>query len=79
VVTETRTIEVPVEVVKPLPETLTRPLNYPESVVFGVDGAITVNELLNMVFDLLDTVDTANADRAKAEALTQPSGEPVPQ
>ena len=79
VVTETRTVEVPVEVYKPLPETLTRPLNYPDSVVFGVDGAITVNELLDMVFDLMDTVDTANADRAKADQLTRPDAEPVPQ
>ncbi|MHC4431654.1 MAG: hypothetical protein ACYTBS_07430 [Planctomycetota bacterium] len=44
--TETRTVEVPVEVYKELPETLTQPLNYPDSVVFGVDGDITVNDLL---------------------------------
>ena len=79
VVTETRTVEVPVEVYKPLPETLTRPLNYPDSVVFGVDGDITVNDLLDMVFDLMDTVDVANADREKSLQLTQPSEEPVPQ
>ena len=80
VVTETRTVVEQVEVTKPLPETLTRPLNYPDSVVFGVDGAITIDELLNMVFDLLDTVDQANADRASAEELTQPtSSEDIPQ
>lgn len=73
VVTETKVVEVPVEVYKPLPESLTKPLNYPDSVIFGVDGEITVNDLLDMVFDLLDTVDTANADRASAEQLTQPS------
>jgi hypothetical protein len=79
VVTETRTVEVPVEVYKELPETLTQPLNYPDSVVFGVDGDITVNDLLDMVFDLMDVVDQANADREAAVELTQPNAEPVPQ
>lgn len=80
VVTETETVTEFVEVTKPLPETLTTPLNYPDSVVFGVDGAITNDELLDMVFDLLDVVDLANADRASAAELTQPTAsEPVPQ
>ena len=80
VVTETEIVEVPVEVYKPLPETLTRPLNYPDSVVFGVDGDITIDDLLDMVFDLLDTVDTANKDRASSEELTTPDpvAEPLP-
>ena len=73
VVTETRTVEVPVEVIKPLPENLTAPLNYPDSVVFGVDGDITVDDLLDMVFDLMDVVDAANRDREDAAELTQPS------
>lgn len=62
----------PVEVYKPLPETLTKPLNYPDSVTFGVDGDITIDELLDMVFDLMDTVDKANADRESADELTTP-------
>lgn len=64
-----------VEVTKPLPETLTKPLNYPDSITF-MDGEITVNDLLDMVYDLLDTVDLANADREKAAELTQPSPAP---
>lgn len=70
--TETRTVTEFVEVTKPLPDTLTEPLNYPDSVIFGVDGDITVDDLLNMVFDLMDTVDAANADREDAAELTQP-------
>jgi len=75
VVTETRTVEVPVEVIKPLPESLTRPLDYPESA--QLDGDVTVNDLLDLAFDLFDVVDVANKDREKAAELTQP--EPVPQ
>lgn len=78
VVTETRTVTEQVEVYKEVPKTLTDPLNYPDSVIFGVDGDITIDELLDMVFDLLDTVDTANADREDVAELTRPS-EPVPQ
>lgn len=67
-----------VEVTKPLPGSLTRPLDYPESA--QLDGDITVNDLLDLVFDLFDVVDVANADRASAEELTQPqTSEPVPQ
>ena len=80
VVTETRTVTEFVEVTKPLPETLPAPLNYPDSVVFGVDGDITVDDVLDMVFDLMDVVDRANADREDAAELTQPlPSEPVPQ
>lgn len=78
--TETQTVTEQVEVTKPLPESLTTPLNYPDSVVFGVDGAITNDELLDMVFDLMDVVDLANADRESARQLTQPtSSEDIPQ
>jgi len=76
VVTQTRTVEVPIEVVKPLPESLTRPLNYPESA--QLDGDVTVNDLLDLVFDLFDVVDVANSDREKAAQLTSPD-EPIPQ
>jgi hypothetical protein len=49
-------------------------------VVFGVDGDITVDDVLDMVFDLMDVVDRANADREDAAELTQPlPSEPVPQ
>lgn len=79
VVTKTEIREVPVEVIKSLPESLTRPLNYPDSVTFGVDGDITVDDLLDMIFDLLDTVDVANADRESAAELTQPTDPDIPQ
>jgi hypothetical protein len=74
VVTETRTVEVPVEVVKPLPESLTTPLSYP---TLG-DGEITVDALLDLVFDFYDLLDVANADREDAAELTQPSPD-IPQ
>lgn len=75
VVTETRTVEVPVEVTKALPANLTRPLDYPDSA--QLDGDVTVSELLDLVFDLFDVVDMANTDRKSAAELTQPqpSGE----
>jgi hypothetical protein len=74
VVTETKTVEVPVEVTKPLPESLTDPLPYPPS----LPENFTVGDLIDWAFALLDTVDVANADRASAAELTQPSDE-VPQ
>ena len=40
-----------------------------------LDGDITVGDLLDLVFDLFDLVDVANADRESARELTQPSDE----
>lgn len=75
-VTETRTVEVPVEVTKELPKTLTDPIDYPP----GLPAGFTVGNLLDLTFDLFDRLDMANADRAKAAVLTQPQSlEPVPQ
>jgi hypothetical protein len=73
VVTETRTVIEFVEVTKEVPKTLTRPLNYPQG---HLDGDISVNDILDLVFDLYDVVDVANADRAKTAALTQPQPSP---
>lgn len=76
VVTETRTVIEFVEVTKEVPKTLTRPLNYPQG---HLDGEITMNDILDLVFDLYDVVDVANADRAKTAELTQPQpSEPTP-
>ena len=76
VVTKTEIKEVPVEVVKPIPESLTNELQYPE----GLAEGFTVGDTLDLIFDLYDLVDQANADRASAAALTQPSPEqPIPQ
>jgi hypothetical protein len=74
VVTKTETVEVPVEVTKPLPETLTAPLQYPKALGEG----FTLDEVFDLTFALFDLLDVANADRAKAAELTQPS-EPIPQ
>lgn len=74
-VTETRTVEVPVEVIKPLPRNLTDPIPYP--VALG-DG-FTIDDLIDQVFALYDLLDQANRDRADAAELTQPAEEPVPQ
>ena len=77
VVTETRTVKVPVEVIKPLPTSLTTPINYPH---VTLDGEITVDDLLDLVFDFYDLIDVANTDRASAAELTLPAPpEPVPQ
>lgn len=76
VVTKTEVVEVPVEVYKPLPETLTQPLNYPQNYLDG--GAVTVNDLIDMIFEFYDIVDQANGDREKAAQLTQPSDEAPP-
>lgn len=72
-VTETETVEVPVEVTKPLPETLTTPLPYPPP----LSESFTVDDLLDLAFDLYDLLDVANADREKARELTQPSDSSV--
>jgi hypothetical protein len=71
VVTETRTVVEQVEVIKPLPETLTNPLPYPPALPVN----FTVDDVLDLTFALLDRLDTANADRAKAKELTQPQVE----
>ena len=62
-------MEVPVEVIKPLPVSLTRPLDYPQG---HLSGDLTVSDLLNLIFDLYDVVDVANADRESAAELTAP-------
>lgn len=66
-----------VEVTKPLPESLTTPLPYP--VLLG--GEITVDDLLDLVFDFYDLIDVANTDRAAAAELTKPASaaESIPQ
>ena len=76
VVTETRTVEVLVEVTKPLPAALVRPTPYPPSLEEGY----TVEDIVNLAFALYDALDEANADKARAGELTQPVvSEPVPQ
>jgi hypothetical protein len=75
VVTETRTVEVPVEVIKPLPANLTDPIPYP----LALGESFTVDDLIDQVFALYDLLDQANRDRADAAELTRPAEEPVPQ
>ena len=76
-VTETQTITEQVEVYKALPETLTTPVDYP---VVAFDGEITVDDLLDLVFDFYDLIDVVNADRESAAELTQPKEpEPIPE
>ena len=74
VVTETRTVVEEVEVVKPLPETLTSPLPYPEALPEG----FTVDDVIDRLMALYDLLDQANRDRESAAELTQPSGD-IPQ
>ena len=76
VVTETRTVEVPVEVFKPLPETLTTPLPYPPP----LSESFTVDDVLDLTFALYDLLDAANADRVRSGELTRPApSEDIPQ
>lgn len=76
-VTETRTIEVPVEVFKPLPASITNPVAYPAA----LPDEFTVDDLFDLVFGLYDALDQANRDKEDAAELTQPSGAsgPLPQ
>lgn len=76
VVTKTEVIEVPVEVIKPLPAAIVRPTPYPPS----LEDGYTVEDIVNLAFALYDALDEANADKARAGELTQPEiVEPVPQ
>jgi hypothetical protein len=73
VVTETRTVEVPVEVIKPLPKPLTDPIPYPPPLPAQFD----FEDLNELIHDLYDLLDLANADRLKAAELTAPAA-PAP-
>ena len=66
----------PVEVYKPLPDALVRPIPYPS----GLSENYTVEDVINLAFDLYDALDQANADKERAGEVTQPNvAEPVPQ
>ena len=60
---ETRTVEVPVEVVRPIPAQLTDPIPYPEA-------EYTVSGLVELIVDLYDRLDQANADREHVKRLS---------
>lgn len=66
--TETRIVEKKVEVIKPLPVQLTRPLEYPP----GLPDQFTMQELVEQLFSAYDLIDQANEDRARAARLTAP-------
>ena len=67
-VTETRTVEVPVEVYKPVPATLTNPIPYPPS----LPENYKVRDMIDLIFALYDAHDQFNEDRADVVSLTQP-------
>jgi hypothetical protein len=62
VVTETREVEVEVEVYGTLPDSLTAPLSYPEA----LPEQFTQKDLWNIYFALFGIIDQANEDRATA-------------
>lgn len=64
VAVETRTVEVPVEVVRPIPAQLTDPIPYP-------DAVYTVSGLVDLIVELYDRLDQANADRATVKRLSE--------
>ena len=65
VVTRVETVEVPVEVVRPVPSAFTDPLMYPAP----LDGQITVEQIVNQLFEAYDLIDRCNADRASVKSL----------
>lgn len=68
VVKEVQTVEVPVEVVKPVPSGLTDPLLYPPP----LPQTFTVEDVVELTFELYDLLDQANTDRASVRDLTTP-------
>lgn len=69
VIVRTERVEVPVEVVKPLPEGLTQPIPRPEP----LPAQYTVEDVFDLIDTLYDLLDRANADREAAGKLTRPS------
>jgi hypothetical protein len=61
-------VEVPVEVIRPLPDQLTKPLTYPPT----MGEAITIELLIDRLFEMYDLLDQANQDRAAAKEITTP-------
>ncbi len=77
-VTEVQTVQVPVEVFRPVPETLTEVIPYPPALTEG----FTIEDVMETTFALFDLLDQANADRARVAELTtppSPEGPPDPQ
>ena len=70
-VTKTETVEIPVEVIRELPASLTDPIPYPQ----GLPDGFTVDHLIYQVLDLYDLLDKANMDREAAERVTRSSDE----
>jgi len=56
-----------VEVVRPVPEQLTTPLRYPEP----LGEVITIETLIDRLFQLYDLVDQANVDRASVKEISE--------
>ena len=69
VVTKPTVVTEYAEVYRDLPTDLTDPIPYPT----GLPERWTNNQLWDLVFDLYDTIDTANGDREKARRIV--SGE----
>ena len=64
-----KTVEVPIEIIKPLPAPLTAPLEYPPA----LPVPLTFAALMAQVEALYALVDRANADRKAAAALSSPT------
>lgn len=67
VVTETEVVEVPVEVIRPVPEPMTDPITYPPP----LGEEITVGSLIDRLMLMYDKLDQANRDRAAVRRLTE--------
>jgi len=52
-----------------LPDALVRPVPYPA----GLEEGFTVEDVIDLAFDLYDALDQANADKERAGQLTQPA------
>ncbi len=65
--TETRVVEVPVEVYPDLPPELIEPLMYPAP----LPEDFTTGDLVDRVIELYDLLDRANVDRATLRSITE--------
>lgn len=66
-VTETETVEVPVEVIRPVPAVMTDPIPYPPP----LGSEITVGVLIERMILMYDKLDQANQDRVAVKRLTE--------
>lgn len=66
-VTKTEVVKETVEVYRELPQELTDPIPYPNP----LSERFTVNDMIDLIYDLYDTVDLANRDRKRSGRIVK--------